>query len=59
MRTNLPARAHPKVATVKMGEFAMEVAIGLGMVSVAFLLLFELGARLSPVGEGITQIFVG
>ena len=59
MPTTLPARAPPIAATVEIDEFAAEVAIGLGMVSVAFFLLFALGARLTPDAAGIAQIFVG
>ena len=59
MPTTLPERAILESASVEIGQFCAEVAIGLGMVAIAFLLLFETGAILTPDVEGIAQIFVG
>jgi hypothetical protein len=57
--TTLPERVPLESANIEVDQFCAEVAIGLGMVAIAFFLLFETGAILTPDVEGIAQIFVG
>jgi hypothetical protein len=59
MPTTLPERVRLASASVEIGQFCAEVAIGVGMVAIVFFLMFETGAILTPDVEGITRIFVG
>lgn len=58
MSIAMAERAQPEAQTVTIGAFVVKAATGLMMVAAAFIVLFKLGAILTPNVEAVVLLFV-
>jgi hypothetical protein len=58
MSIAMAERARPEAQTVTISTFVVKAATGLMMAAAAFIVLFKLGAMLTPNAEAVVWLFV-